>query len=72
MNTDQQVNLPIPIIDDGFGDSADSDRIIQGSIVRCVDGHWSDRDGISFPPAGAGHSDGLAALEGPGADRNDC
>lgn len=50
MNTDQQVDLPIPVTDDGFGDSAGRDRIIQGSIVRCVDGHWSDHDGISFPP----------------------
>lgn len=49
MNTDKQVNLPIPVIHDGFGDSASSDRVIQGSIVRCVDGHWSDRDGIAFP-----------------------
>jgi hypothetical protein len=25
-------------------------RIIQGVILRCVDGHWSDRDGLA-PPA---------------------
>jgi hypothetical protein len=25
-------------------------RIIQGVILRCVDGHWSDRDGLT-PPA---------------------
>jgi hypothetical protein len=50
MSTEQATtNLPIPTTDDGFSDSAGADRIIQGSIVRCVDGHWSDRDGISFP-----------------------
>ena len=27
-----------------------STRIIQGVILRCVDGHWSDRDGLT-PPA---------------------
>lgn len=48
--SEQATKLPIPTTDDGFNDSADSDRIIQGSIIRCVDGHWSDRDGVSFPP----------------------
>ena len=37
--------------DDGFNDSAgDEQRIIQGSIVRCMDGHWTDSDGVAFPP----------------------
>src|SRR5262245_58546054 len=40
-------NLPIPI-DDDF-DAGTTDRLIQGVIIRCVDGHWSDRDGVSFP-----------------------
>ena len=49
MSTNQQVNVLIPA-DDGFGDNTDSGRLIVGSILRCVDGHWSDRDGIAFSP----------------------
>jgi hypothetical protein len=41
-------NLPIPIEDD-FDAGATTDRLIQGVILRCVDGRWSDRDGVSFP-----------------------
>ena len=26
------------------------DRIIQGEILKCVDGHWSVRDGTAIPP----------------------
>ena len=49
--SNDQTNLPIPTTDDGFNDSAgDEQRIIQGSIIRCVDGHWSDSDGVAFPP----------------------
>ena len=44
-------NLPIPApADDGYGDALDADRVIQGVIIKCVDGHWSDRDGVAFPP----------------------
>jgi hypothetical protein len=48
MNDDTK-NLPITI-DNGF-DAADrsSDRIIRGTIVRCVDGNWSDADGAKVP-----------------------
>ena len=46
-----QTNLQIPLADDGFNDSAgDEQRVIQGSILRCVDGHWTDNDGVAFPP----------------------
>jgi hypothetical protein len=44
--------LPAVIHDDGWGDNYDTadDRVIQGTILRCIDGHWSDRDGRNFPP----------------------
>jgi hypothetical protein len=32
-----------------IGDGA-NDRLLQGTIIRCVDGHWSDRDGVVFTP----------------------
>jgi hypothetical protein len=38
----------LPIRFDG-GDGA-NDRLLQGTIIRCVDGHWSDRDGVAFSP----------------------
>jgi hypothetical protein len=50
MSNDQST-LPIPVADgfsDGVGD--DADRVIQGSILRCVDGHWTDTDGSAVPP----------------------
>ena len=48
--SNEQTNL-IPVTDDGFNDSAgDEQRLIQGSILRCVDGHWADGDGVAFPP----------------------
>jgi hypothetical protein len=45
-------NLPATISDDGWDDNYDAanDRVIQGTILRCVDGHWRDRDGRTFPP----------------------
>jgi hypothetical protein len=49
--SNDQTNLPIPLADDGFNDSAgDEQRVIQGSILRCVDGHWTGNDGVAFPP----------------------
>jgi hypothetical protein len=40
----------MPIHDDGFNDTAlNGDRVIQGTIIRCNDGHWADRDSVSFP-----------------------
>ena len=42
-------NLPV-ISGDGFDDIDVSNRLIQGTILRCVDGHWSDRDKTPIPP----------------------
>ena len=49
-NDTNQANLPV--VGDGFNDSVgdDEQRIIQGSIIRCVDGEWTDGDGVAFPP----------------------
>jgi hypothetical protein len=41
-------NLPVPI-DDGFGDSDDTDRLLQGTRTVCVDGEWSKPDGTEIP-----------------------
>jgi hypothetical protein len=30
-------------------DVAPGGRTIRGTIIRCVDGRWSDRDGVAFP-----------------------
>jgi hypothetical protein len=38
------------VIDDGFGDGEANNRLIQGTILRCVDGQWSTKDGTNFPP----------------------
>jgi hypothetical protein len=45
-------NLPsAPAADDGFGGvDIDSTRIIQGTILRCTDGVWTDGDGVELPP----------------------
>jgi hypothetical protein len=40
--------LPIPIEDDS-DDGAANNRLIQGTLLRCIDGRWSDRDGVQFP-----------------------
>jgi hypothetical protein len=50
MTNDQTNNLPVA--GDGFEitDNDDKDRVIQGSIIRCVDGEWTDGDGEPFPP----------------------
>jgi hypothetical protein len=42
--TNEADNLPV-VVDDGFEDSGGTDRLIQGTILRCVDGRWSTRDG---------------------------
>jgi hypothetical protein len=36
--------------DDGFNGTAANERMIQGTIVKCVDGHWTDRDGLPLQP----------------------
>jgi hypothetical protein len=44
-------NLPVIAIgDDGFDDVDPNERLIQGPIARCVDGHWTWRDGTAIPP----------------------
>jgi hypothetical protein len=49
-NDSNQANLPV--VGDGFDSVSDGNeqRIIQGSIIRCVDGEWTDGDGVPFPP----------------------
>jgi hypothetical protein len=42
-------NLPAVVGDDGFDNADNADRLIQGSIIRCVDGVWSARDGSDLP-----------------------
>jgi hypothetical protein len=52
MSTSATEKLPAAISTDGWNDDyqeATADRPIQGTILRCVDGHWSDRDGRNFP-----------------------
>jgi hypothetical protein len=44
----EQPNLPA-LIGYDTDDVFDSDRLIQGAVIKCVDGHWSSRDGVSFP-----------------------
>ena len=34
---------------DGFSEADANNRVIQGSIIRCVDGRWLDRDGLPIP-----------------------
>jgi hypothetical protein len=37
--------------DDGYGGSITGPRrLIKGEIFKCVDGRWSDRDGMEVPP----------------------
>jgi hypothetical protein len=50
MTSESENNLPV-VADDGFDEAdVDSNRIIQGTIIRCVDGVWSDADGMSLAP----------------------
>jgi hypothetical protein len=35
--------------DDDFGAPAADDRIIQGVLLKCVDGNWHDRDKLAVP-----------------------
>ena len=41
-------NLPAVADHDGFDDTNIDDHLIQGTIVRCVDGIWSAKDEASF------------------------
>src|SRR4029077_10329421 len=42
-------HLPV-VPDDGFDDASSDDRLIQGTVVRCVDGVWSTGDGTKLTP----------------------
>jgi hypothetical protein len=35
--------------DDGWSDIEVDDRVIQGALAKCVDGHWSTKDGATPP-----------------------
>jgi hypothetical protein len=49
MNTHtHHTSLPA-IAGNGFDDSAFGNRVIQGTVVKCVDGRWADRDGLKLP-----------------------
>jgi hypothetical protein len=54
MSAKEKTSLPAVISNDGWDDNYHEeiaeDRVIQGTILRCTDGHWSDRDGRTFPP----------------------
>jgi hypothetical protein len=39
----------ITINDDGFEDSSDSDRLLQGTRFVCIDGKWTKPDGTEIP-----------------------
>jgi hypothetical protein len=43
-------NLPAVVAGDGFDDTGSDDRLIQGTIIKCVDGHWSAKDDTALPP----------------------
>jgi hypothetical protein len=43
-------SLPTVASHDGFDDTNVDDRLIQGTIIPCVDGVWSARDGTSLSP----------------------
>ena len=51
MNKETKENLPEIVSNgDGFDDVDQTDRLIQGTIIRCVDGVWSAKDGTELPP----------------------
>ena len=41
-------SLPV-LSDDGFEDSSDSDRLLQGTRAICIDGKWTKPDGTEIP-----------------------
>jgi hypothetical protein len=46
----EDASVPAPITGDGFDEGGrDAGRLIKGTILRCVDGHWADRDGLAPP-----------------------
>jgi hypothetical protein len=49
--TEAVTNVPT-VIEDGFEKSDQEERLIRGSIARCVDGVWKDSDGTPIPSDG--------------------
>jgi hypothetical protein len=45
----KKTNLPTVISDDGFGGANINEGLIQGEILRCVDGRWSLKDDTELP-----------------------
>ena len=43
-------SLPTVADHEGFDDANIDDHLIQGTIIRCVDGVWSAKDGTSLSP----------------------
>jgi hypothetical protein len=39
----------LSIYDDGFDDTSTDNRLIQGTLIRCVDGVWSSKDKLELP-----------------------
>jgi hypothetical protein len=38
------------ICSNGFDEAVNDNRVIQGSLIKCVDGAWKTGDGLSIPP----------------------
>jgi hypothetical protein len=50
MNDEQTRTETLPAVPiNDFDATGSSDRLIKGTILRCVDGRWADRNEISFP-----------------------
>jgi hypothetical protein len=51
MNSETENKLPAlsADYDDGWNDVELDDRVIQGTLIKCVDGHWSTKDGTAPP-----------------------
>jgi hypothetical protein len=51
MNSETENKLPATLVnhDDGWNDVEVDDRVIQGALIKCVDGHWSTKDGTAPP-----------------------
>jgi hypothetical protein len=45
----QQTQTQPEAADDNFGAPVTHDRVIQGTLLRCVDGRWHDRDKLAVP-----------------------
>jgi hypothetical protein len=42
-------NQNLPVIPNDFDDAGTDDRVIQGQLLKCVDGNWSTRDETPLP-----------------------